>query len=202
MYSNIAIGPRNFYFNFIAQKTDPQSIDRFFRGQFQHGILQSVASVPDGESFDIYTHFPYRNQYATKVLQVTPATVRWPSNLFETIFMGKNTDLHNATVKVFLTENLPKVFRVPSYYRSPLPHKFHFVGRDGLVAHIVEQRLHSNWNYHTINESYLAKIAHFMETHGGRSSSHMYENSIDMDADESNLQMLTYVNTSGDEQIS
>lgn len=197
MYAHMVLGSRHIFFSFIIQMAERHEIDAFFRCQFQHKMLKTAACFL-GESIDIYTQFPYQNQFAAKMLQINRATKTWSSSLFDELFMLKDDNLSNATVTIFISENIPKAFRLPSRYRL-FSYKFYFVGRDGYVARVVEDRLHSNFRYRTVNDAYVTKIAHFMANNGAPDTD-FYGTRVKFD--DTNPESLSYVNLSMNEPIS
>lgn len=197
LYAHMVFGSRHYYFSLIIQRAERHEIDAFFRQQFQHTILKSAACFL-GESIDIYTQFPYQQQFAVKIHEIHRANQTRPSNLFARLFFRKDDNLSNATMKVFISENIPKVFRLPSRYRLTSS-KFYFVGRDGYMAKKTEELLCANWKYISMSDSYLTKITHFVPN-SGAANVDLFGKRTKFDDDFP--QSLTYVNLSEIEPIS
>lgn len=197
MYAHMALGSRHIYFSFFIEKAKRHEIDAFFRTQFQHAILKTAACFL-GESIDIYTQFPYRKQFVIKLLEITPATKTWSPTLFDQLFMRKDDNLYNATLNIFISEDIPKAFRLPSRYRV-VPHRFYFVGRDGYLARLVEYVIRSTFLYRTVGDSYVTKIANFLIINGTQDKN-LYGKRLNFD--DVHPATLTYVNLSVNEPIS
>lgn len=197
MYEHMALGSHHLYLNFILQKAERHEIEAFFRGQFEHSVLRTGACFL-GKSIDIYTHCAYKQQFAVKVLEINRATKTWPPDLFKTVFMGKDLYLSNSSLKIFIAEDIPKAFRLPSRYRLTYL-KFYFSGIDGFSARLAEDRMRANFKYRTVSDTYVTKIAHFMPVNGALDRN-LY--GIPINFNDLKPDSLTYVNLSADEPLS
>lgn len=170
---------KNQYFMVIQQIASQREINAFFKSMWTEYRMLSVAAFFLGDFIQAYTHFPYKNRFAVKLDEFNasntpPAGKSW----FRKYFIGKENDLDNAKINVYTSENMPKAFRIPSKYRHRHNH-FYFGGRDGFVAMTLESVMNVQWQYKSLDDSQVTKIADMMANDGR--STDMYGIPTDFD---------------------
>lgn len=151
----------NYYFMVIQEKpSDQMEISQFFRMLWTEYKMISAVAFILGELNQVYTHFPYKNRFAEKMDEVYSVNLSQVKNPFRRYFLGKANDLENTDVNAYITENIPKSFRLPSKYRRRNGN-FYFGGRDGYIAKLMESILNVQWQYKTIDNKDVRKILNF-----------------------------------------
>lgn len=151
----------NYYFMVIQEKpSDEMEISQFFRMLWTEYKMISAVAFFLGDPNQVYTHFPYKNRFAVKMDEFYSSNVSEVKNPFHRYFLGKANDLGNIEVNAYITENIPKSFRLPSRYRRR-DGNFYFGGRDGYIAKQMESIMNVQWQYKTIDNKDVRKILHF-----------------------------------------
>lgn len=150
----------NYYLMVVVEKITEKEISDFFYILWtEHRLLPAVAFLL-GETVQVYTHFPFKKQFAVKVDELHPTNVTQMTDGFCRYFLGKANNLENATINAYIPENIPKVFRLPSKYRR-FSKNFYFGGRDGFVANYLESTLNVRWNYKITENRHMKSILPF-----------------------------------------
>lgn len=155
MHQSYFFDPR--YYNLYLSKnlaTEPE-INRFFRSIFRDSVV-NAGLIFWYNTFQIYTHFPYANIFHRKVFESASIHTKteMPEMMFELLF-GHNVDnLGNTSFCVLVITDPPKLTRLPGRLRSDDEQKYHFGGRDGHVALLMENTLGSHWQYRTISKTF------------------------------------------------
>lgn len=170
----------NYYFIVIQENATETEISGFFRLLWITYRMLSVVTFFLGKTIQVYTHFPYKNQFAVKMDALhSSMNGSEVSQQFHRYFHGKADNLENTEVNVYMAENIPKAFRVPSKYRRR-GGSFYFSGRDGLIAKHLESILKVRWQYKTILNDAAKKIMNF-EFSNGSNSFDMFGYRLDYD---------------------
>lgn len=155
----------NYYFMVFQENASETEISEFFQMIWTEYKMLSAVAFFLGTTIQVYTHFPYKNQFAVKMDELHAANVSKVDNSFRRYFLGKADDLENTEVNAYMTENIPKSFRLPSKYRRRAG-SFYFGGRDGYIAKLLESILNVRWQYKTIANKDLRKIINFGVSNG------------------------------------
>lgn len=130
---------------FISQTNATiEEITHFFQALWAHSVLNAALIFFDG-GIRIYTHLPFQGQFAMKVFDEADNQNYSSAEMFAYLFEHNADNLANTTLKVFMMDDPPKTYRVPVRFRYGK--KYYFSGRDGIIAHIVEQRVNAQWKY-------------------------------------------------------
>lgn len=188
---------KNFYFMVVQESATQQEISAFFENLWTEYRMLSVVAFFLGESIQAYTHFPYKNQFAIKIDEFHSSNITQAhSTLLTKYFLRKADDLENMKINVYTSENMPKAFRVPSKYRR-LRDNFYFVGRDGIMVKVLASAMNVQWQYKSLDDSQVTKIANFMVNDGPSTT----EYGIPIDFDDKNPSNLEYRTLSDGEPI-
>lgn len=155
----------NYYFMVFQESASEAEVSEFFQMIWTEYKMLSAAAFFLGDTIQVYTHFPYKNQFAVKMDELHAVNVSQVNNPFRRYFLGKADDLENTEVNAYMTENIPKSFRLPSKYRRR-GGTFYFGGRDGYIAKLLESILNVRWQYKTIANKDLRKIINFGVSNG------------------------------------
>lgn len=170
----------NYYFMVFQENASETEISEFFHMIWTEYRMLSAAAFLLGDTIKVYTHFPYKNQFAVKMDDLHAANVSRVKNPFRRYFLGKTDNLENTEVNAYMTENIPKSFRLPSKYRRR-GGSFYFGGRDGYIAKLLESVLNVRWQYKTIANKDLRKIINFGMVSNGSVSFDSFGNRLDYD---------------------
>lgn len=121
----------------------------FFKAMWQNYVLNGML-IFWWQNITIYTHFPYQRVFMVKVLEWDGVgrPIELPRGIAKAILRPKLIYMGNTTIDVYVGSDPPKMHRVPGRYR--IGPEFHFGGRDGFVAMLIEQMLHGHWHYRTV----------------------------------------------------
>lgn len=160
IYNNIADGKylqlANVYFDarytnvfMSTQSATDAEITDFFETIWTNCVLNAVL-IFWWQQITIYTFFPYQRVFRVKILEWngTGEPEALPKGLAAAILRPKNFYLSNRTFEVYTGSDPPKVNRVPGRFR--IGPDYHFGGRDGFTAMIVERTLKGHFHYRTV----------------------------------------------------
>lgn len=171
---------KNHYFMVVQESASQEEIGAFFENMWTEYQMLSVVAFFLGESIQVYSHLPYKNQFGVKLDEFNSSNLpeagkKW----FRKYFVEKENDLNNMKINVYMSENMPKAFRIPSKYRYER-NNFYFGGRDGYMAKTLESVMNVRWQYKSLDDSQVTKIADLMVDDDG-SSTDMYGIPTDFD---------------------
>lgn len=169
----------NYYLIVVQENASVTEIGEFFRVIWTEYKVLSAAAFFLGETIQVYTHFPFKNQFAVKMDDLHAADVSRVHRPLHRYFLGKADNLEGGPLNAYMTENIPKSFRLPSKYRTR-GGSFFFGGRDGYVAKELESILNVRWQYKTIANKDVRKIIDFRVANESKNCD-MYGKRLDYD---------------------
>lgn len=132
-----------------AESASDDVIAAFFQDIWRNSNL-NVALIFWWKHIAIYTHFPYRKMFRVKLLEWNGEgdPVPLPKDIFKSILRSRNIHLNNSTLEIYIGSDPPKVQRFPGRFR--IGPEYHFGGRDGYIAMLVERAMDGQWKYRTV----------------------------------------------------
>lgn len=144
LFDVFQVDPRFNHIFVVTKIAGSDVIADFFREIWKHWIL-NAALISWTNGVRIYSSRPYEQRFLIPAFEQVAPRSPMPTDLFDTIFNHNADNLANTTIKVFVMEDPPKIYRIPARLR--FGDAFYFGGRDGRVAREMEKALNARWQY-------------------------------------------------------